>query len=117
MQETQATQVQEQQVATQADAQPKVRRIKDVMIEQIGAGASTQEVLAAIYAEFPNANSGPKDVAWYRYQLRKQGALPARTKLTPAERKAKKAAYEKAYKAKQQELKAARRAAALAKQD
>lgn len=94
--------------------QPQVRRIKDVMVEQIMAGATTQQVLDAIYLEFPQANSGPKDVAWYRWRLRQQGQLPERAKLTPAERKARKAAYEAQYRAKQDAVKAARRADAEA---
>lgn len=110
MSESQNTQPQ-----AEAEEQVRPRMIRDVMVERILAGDSTDEVLAAIYAEFPNANSGPKDVAWYRWKLRRDGQLPERRKLTPAERKARKAAYEAQYKAKQAAVKAERRDEAKAK--
>lgn len=111
---------QQSQVAatsSQVEEQVRPRMIKDVMVERILAGDSTQEVLDAIYAEFPDANSGPKDVAWYRWRLRKDGKLPERSKLTAEERKARKAAYEADYRAKQAAIKAERRAEAKAAQE
>lgn len=103
------------QAESQVEEQVRPRMIRDVMVERILAGDSTDAVLEAIYAEFPNANSGPKDVAWYRWKLRKDGKLAQRAKLTDEERKARKAAYEAEYRAKQDAVKAARRAEAEAK--
>lgn len=95
------------------------RMIKHVMYEALVRDRveDTDEVLERIFAEFPTANSGPKDVSWYRWQFREAGLLPKQEKLTPEERKARKAAYEASYKAKQEQLKAERRAAARAEQD
>jgi hypothetical protein len=95
------------------------RAIKHVMFEALVRDevTDTQEVLDRIYEEFPNANSGPKDVSWYRWQFRECGLLDAKQKLSAAERKANKAAYEAEYKAKQQAAKDARRAVARAEQE
>lgn len=92
----------------------KVRKIKDVMFdclvtEQI---TDTQEVLNRIYAEFPTANSGPKDVSWYRWKFREAGhPIPGGrgAKLSEDEKKAKKAAYESTRKQKLAQDKEARR--------
>lgn len=94
---------------------PQPRRIKDVMFEALvrDGVTDTQEVLRRIYAEFPQANSGPKDVAWYRWQFREKGLLEAKGKLTAEQRKARKAEYEAQYKAKQAAVKQARREAAM----
>lgn len=92
------------------------KNIAEVMRTSIAAGMSTDEVLEQVYLHFPNANSGPKDVAWYRNKIRKGGGeVPnSRPRLTADERKAHKAAYEAEYKVKQQELKEERRQAAIA---
>lgn len=97
----------------------KVRKIKDVMYEQIVVAqeTDTQKILDAIYLEFPDANSGPKDVSWYRWKFRKAGHEIAggRTeKLTDEERKAKKTKYEAERKEKLAKDKEARRQAAQA---
>lgn len=95
----------------------KVRKIKDVMFEQIveKKETDTQKILDAIYLEFPDANSGPKDVSWYRWKLRKAGhdiGGGRGDKLSPEEKAAKKATYEADRKAKQDKAKADRRQAA-----
>jgi hypothetical protein len=92
----------------------KVRKIKDVMYEQIveKKETNTQVILDAIYLEFPNANSGPKDVSWYRWKFREAGHdIPGGRggKLTDAEKKARKATYESQRKAKLEADKAKRR--------
>lgn len=94
-------------------------KIKDVMRYAIldRGIESTEQVLALILHFFPQANSGPKDVAWYRWQFRKNGLLPERSKLTPEQRKARKAEYEREYKAKQQAAKDERREAANAERE
>lgn len=98
------------------------RSIRDIMYEMIPAKNedgkdkyTTEEILEKIYEEFPNANSGPKDVSWYRWRLRKEGVLQggkSRQSLTAEEKKARKAEYEKNYREKQRQEKEARRAEA-----
>lgn len=94
-------------------------KIKDVMIFCLMELEleETDLILEVIYHFFPQANSGPKDVAWYRWKLRRAGKLEQRETLTEEERKARKAAYERDYKAKQQALKEARREEAAAERE
>lgn len=95
----------------------KVRKIKDVMYEQIveKKETDTKVILDAIYLEFPDANSGPKDISWYRWKFRRDGHEVEGgrgEKLTDEERKAKKVEYEAKRKAKLDKDKADRRQAA-----
>jgi hypothetical protein len=83
------------------------------MVEQLLAGADTEQVLEAIYKAFPQASSTAKDVSWYRWKLRKEGKLAAATKLTVAERKERKAEYEREYRAKQVAKRQERKEAAI----
>lgn len=41
-------------------------------------GADTKTIVATVKAFRPDSNAGAKDVAYYRYALRKEGKLPAR---------------------------------------
>ena len=69
------------------------RLIKDVLMEGIKAGLDTDAILENVRDEFPSCTTDHKDVAWYRWKMRKDGDLP------PVERKPK-TAKPKAKKAK-----------------
>jgi hypothetical protein len=59
------------------DAAPKKRGgIGDLIRAQLLAKKSTEEVLAAVKKEFPDAKTSPASIAWYRSELRDQGKLP-----------------------------------------
>lgn len=65
------------------------RKIKDVIVPGILRGDSTDEIVAAVHAAFPEtAKTGPKDVAFYRSRLRVDFGIPvpsARTKTASSE--------------------------------
>lgn len=67
----------EKKTATQSG--PK---IKDVIVEGLKAGHETDAIVSAVHKKFPDAKTGPKDIAFYRYQLRKSGDLPAAVRKT-----------------------------------
>jgi hypothetical protein len=66
------------------------RGIGTVIVEQLRAGATNEEALAAVKVEFPESSTSNTTVSWYRNDLRKKGeAIPtaaeARRAKAPAE--------------------------------
>lgn len=47
--------------------------IGDLAMDQIRAGRTNEEALAAVREAFPNARTSPASIAWYRSKLRKDG--------------------------------------------
>lgn len=94
---------------------PKYKTVIALMDEKLPELESdgkthTQELLDLMYLHFPNSKGTAKDVAWHRNRLRNAGVIPPVVRLTPAERKLRKAEYEKQFRAR----KAAERQAAIA---
>src|SRR4051812_5187008 len=51
-------------------------KVKDVIIAGLLAGHDTKEIVQAVHDQFSDAHTGPKDIAFYRCKLRKEGLLP-----------------------------------------
>lgn len=64
----------------------KKRGIGTAAIEAIKDGKTNQEALAAVRAEFPDANTTMASINWYRNDLRTKGALGTNGKLVPSAR-------------------------------
>ena len=62
-------------------------RAMELLIE----GKTTQEVIATVKAEIPDANPTPATIAWYKNKLRQEGKLAKAERKPKAEKKSKKA--------------------------
>lgn len=51
-------------------------QIKDVITSGLLAGHDTDVIIKAVHEQFSDAHTGPKDIAFYRCKLRKEGLLP-----------------------------------------
>ncbi len=58
--------------ATATLTTPK-RGVGTVIREQLIAGATNEQALAAVQAEFPGSSTTAQSVSWYRNDLRKDG--------------------------------------------
>lgn len=53
----------------------KPLKIKDLIIDGLLSGTDEQEIIRLVHQNFPDAKTGPRDIAFYRYKLRKSGQL------------------------------------------
>jgi hypothetical protein len=65
-------QVMREAIAKHVGASASRRTIGGAAEEAILAGATNQEALEAVLAEFPGASTGLDSIRWYRTQLRKK---------------------------------------------
>ena len=69
--------VQDAQKVAKPTKGPRVlkRGIGTVVKESVLAGMTNEDVLEAVKAEFPNANTTASTISWYRNSLRKSGNM------------------------------------------
>lgn len=60
------------EAASAAETKAPKRGVGTVAREAIRAGKTNEEALAAVQAEFPDANSSLATISWYRNDLRKK---------------------------------------------
>jgi hypothetical protein len=72
--------VNEEHQATQPEAKPLVMGIGQFAKHLIlNTTLSNDEILQRVRKVFPNANTGPASIAWYKSALRKKGLLGAKS--------------------------------------
>lgn len=51
-------------------------KIKDIIIDGLLQNRPENEIIQTVHEQFPEARTGPRDLAFYRHKLRKSGDLP-----------------------------------------
>lgn len=51
-------------------------KIKDIIIGGLLQHVAEEEIIRSVHEQFPEARTGPRDLAFYRHKLRKSGDLP-----------------------------------------
>jgi hypothetical protein len=62
-------------------------KIMDVIVDGLLRHVDEAQIIRTVHEQFPEARTGPRDVAFYRHKLRKSGDLPAYERPTKTSRK------------------------------